>query len=219
MQALCELKEYMEMKITLPEYFRIYSVIHAVLISENADTNKACSFYNYCGAYILNQHYKMPAKVYSGFAGYHLGEDYILGFGASNGNQLSSSQDEFHTWVEVDGWLIDFMAPEFPNVLKGIDATCNVQRKMMQKPLDSMVENADKLTKAGDFLLLPNMDVTNAIMANMEKKPAYIDLIEICSRWYNKKPSKMLKEIKTSDGKGHLRTINTNGIKSLSGAW
>ncbi|WP_368085244.1 DUF2026 family protein [Vibrio splendidus] len=207
------------MKITLQEYFRIYSVIHAVLISENSDTNKACSFYNYCGAYILNEHYKMSAKVYSGFAAYHLGEVPILGFGARKGNILTSSQDEFHTWVEVDGWLIDFMAPEFPSVTKQIDPDSSIPRKMMQKNLDSMAESSDELTKIGDFLLLPNIDVTNAIMANMEKKPAFIDLIGICSQWYNKKPTKMLKQIQTSDGKGHLRTINLDGIKCLSGAW
>ncbi|ELA8172017.1 DUF2026 family protein [Vibrio parahaemolyticus] len=50
------------MKITLPDYFRIYSIMHSVLKSENADTNKSCSFYNYCGAYILNEHYKLPRK-------------------------------------------------------------------------------------------------------------------------------------------------------------
>ncbi|EGQ9318519.1 DUF2026 domain-containing protein [Vibrio parahaemolyticus] len=178
------------MKITLPDYFRIYSIMHSVLKSENADTNKSCSFYNYCGAYILNEHYKLPAKVYSGFAAYHL-----------------------------DGWLIDFMAPEFSNVLKELTSEESVPRKMMQKQLSKMVEYAEDISQAGDFLLLPDLEVTNAIMSNIEKQPAFIDLIEICSKWYCRKPDKMSRSIQISDGRGSIKEVSIEDIAPIVGAW
>ncbi len=206
------------MKITLPEYFRIYSVIHAVLESENADTNKSCVFYNYCGAYILNEHYKIPAKVYSGFAAYHLGVEHILGFGKIENNYLSSTSDEFHTWIEVDGWLIDFMAPEFPNVLAEFDPNIKIPRKMMQKPLSKMVETPDDISKSGDFLLLPDMDVTSALMSQIQTQVTFVDLIEICSKWYNKKAEKMLKSIHVADNGGNLKNINLSSTKPIVGA-
>ncbi|TKF79828.1 DUF2026 domain-containing protein [Vibrio kanaloae] len=207
------------MKITLPDYFRIYSIMHSVLKSENADTNKSCSFYNYCGAYILNEHYKLPAKVYFGFAAYHLGGENILGFGKMDGNTLSSNSEEFHTWIELDGWLIDFMAPEFPNVLKELTSKENVPRKMMQKPLSKMVEYADDISQAGDFLLLPDLEVTNAIMSNIEKQPAFIDLIEICSKWYSRRSGKMSRSIQISDGRGSIKEVSIEDIAPIVGAW
>ncbi|USH04539.1 DUF2026 domain-containing protein [Grimontia kaedaensis] len=43
------------MLITITDYQRIYGIAHAILKSEGADTNKSCTFYNYCGAYILQR--------------------------------------------------------------------------------------------------------------------------------------------------------------------
>lgn len=207
------------MKITLPDYFRIYSVIHAVLKSEMQDTNKSCVFYNYCGAYILNEHYRISAKVYSGSAAYHLGNENVLGFGKMEGNTLSSNSEEFHTWIEADGWLIDFMAPEFPNVLKELTPGVVVPRKMMQKQLSKMVEDAGDISEAGEFLLLPNMDVTNAVRSHIEKQAAFIDLLYICSKWYNKKAEKMPRAIQISKGSGSFKNVNLNGISPIIGAW
>lgn len=207
------------MKITLPDYFRIYSVIHSVLLSENADTDRSCLFYSYFAAYILKEHYKMPAKVYSGFAAYHLGLENILAFGDVEGNELLSSTDKFHAWVEVEGWLLDFMAPEFPNILKKSNPTYQVPRKMMQKPMSSMAENGDDMKKAGDFLLIPNLEVTQYMASVITSKPAFIDLLDICSRWYNKKQSKMSKCIQILDGRGNVRSVTLSGIRAITGAW
>lgn len=207
------------MKITLPDYFRIYSVIHAVLISEMQNTNKSCVFYNYCGAYILNEHYRIPAKVYSGFAAYHLGNENILGFGKMEGDTLSSNNEEFHTWIEADGWLIDFMAPEFPNVLKELTPGVVVPRKMMQKQISEMVEDAGDISEAGEFLLLPNMDVTKAVRSHIEKQAAFIDLLDICSKWYNKKAEKMPWSIQITKGSGSIKTVSLDDISPIVGAW
>ncbi len=136
-----------------------------------------------------------------------------------DGNTLSSNSEEFHTWIELDGWLIDFMAPEFPNVLKELSSEENAPRKMMQKPLSKMVEYADDISQAGDFLLLPDLEVTNAIMSNIEKQPAFIDLIEICSKWYSRKSGKMSRSIQISDGRGSIKEVSIEDIAPIVGAW
>ncbi|AGH81278.1 hypothetical protein PCNPT3_06700 [Psychromonas sp. CNPT3] len=207
------------MLITLSDYQRIYSIAHAVLKSENSDTNKSCLFYNYCGAYILNEHYKINAKVYSGFAAYHLGVENILGFGSIVDGQLKSSEDEFHSWIEADGWLIDFMAPEFPNVMlsKGYDAP--IPRKMMQSKLDSMAEGPDYIKNSGDFLVIPDMDVTKSLAKHLESSSTFIDLVVICNRWFHKKPNKMHKSISITNGHGQLNQITLSGSKPIIGRW
>jgi hypothetical protein len=205
--------------ITLSDYQRIYSIAHAVLKSENSDTNRSCLFYNYCGAYILNNHYKIKAKVYSGFAAYHLGVENILGFGSIEDGTLKSSEDEFHSWIEADGWLIDFMAPEFPNIMlsKGYDSP--IPRKMMQSRLINMADGPDNLKESGNFLVIPDMEVTKSLADHLESRPAFVDLVDICNRWFHKNPSKMHKSISISNGKGQLNQVSLSGIKSIVGRW
>ena len=207
------------MIITLAEYERIYGVIHSVLKNENADTNKACSLYNTFGACILSEHYKIPAKVYSGFAVFHLGDEHILGFGAIQDKHLSATTEEFHTWIEVDGWFIDFMAPEFPNVLTEQGKQNNIPRKMMQKKITHMADSLDSITRQGDYMAIPDKAVTESIMSSIESKIGYIDLMEICNRWYNKKPKKMPKTIGISDEKGQVNQVLLDYGSSLVGAW
>ncbi|MFK3866295.1 DUF2026 family protein [Pseudoalteromonas rhizosphaerae] len=207
------------MLITLSDYQRIYSIAHAVLKSENSDTNRSCLFYNYCGAYILNNHYKIKAKVYSGFAAYHLGVENILGFGSIEDGTLKSSEDEFHSWIEADGWLIDFMAPEFPNIMlsKGYDSP--IPRKMMQSRLINMADGPDNLKESGNFLVIPDMEVTKSLADHLESRPAFVDLVDICNRWFHKKPNKMHKSISISNGEGQLNQVSLSGIKSIVGRW
>ncbi|NRA61579.1 MAG: DUF2026 family protein [Psychrobium sp.] len=207
------------MLITLSDYQRIYSITHAVLKNENSDTNKACLFYNYCGAYILNKHFKIDAKVYSGFAAYHLGVEKVLGFGLIADGQLKSSADEFHSWIEADGWLIDFMAPEFPNIMLSKGYNAPIPRKMMQSKLDSMADGPDYIKKTGDFLLIPDVDVTNSLAENLESNSVFLDLVEICNRWFHKKPKKMPKFISITNEHGKLNQISITGIKPIIGRW
>ncbi|MCS6120238.1 DUF2026 domain-containing protein [Shewanella baltica] len=207
------------MLITLPDYQRIYSIAHAVLKSENSDTNKSCLFYNYCGAYILNNHYKINAKVHSGFAAYHLGVEKILGFGSIDDGKLKSSEYEFHSWVEADDWLIDFMAPEFPNIMLYNGCCSPIPRKMMQSRLANMADGPDELKESGDFLVIPDMELTKSLAGHLESRPAFVDLVDICNQWFNKKPNKMHKSISISNGKGQLNQVSLSGIKPIVGRW
>jgi hypothetical protein len=213
------LREGIELLITITDYQRIYGIAHAVLKSEGADTNKSCTFYNYCGAYILNEHFKLNAKVYSGFAAYHLGVENVLGFGSIVDGHLSASPEEFHSWVEVDGWLIDFMAPEFPSIMLSQGCNESIPRKMIQSKLDSMAIEPDAITSPGDFLVLPDMEVTRTISDRLESNSTFTDLINICSKWFHMKPNKMHKSIAISNGQGQLNKVSLDNIEPVEGRW
>lgn len=167
------------MLLNISDYQHIFETAHAMLNAEGANTTKSCVFYNYCGAYILNHHYGLNAKAYSGFAAYHLGVEQILGFGTIVDGELVSSEDAFHTWIEVDGWLIDFMAPEFPIVMSNFGVQTPIPRKMMQREIAQMTYNPDEMIAAGDFMVFPDVKVSNAIINHIESKSAVVDLIDI----------------------------------------
>ncbi len=55
-----------------------------------------------------------------------------------------------------------------------------------------MSDGKSIMEKTGNFLLLPNIDVTKHVNDVMLNQPqALIDLIDICLKWYNKDASKM----------------------------
>lgn len=208
------------MKIKLRDYELIYKTINSVLLSENADPTGACTFFNYYGAYLLREHYKIDADAFSGMCFYHLGGDNnVLGFGSMDENSnFSSAPDAFHCWVLAEDWLIDFMAPVFPDLLKSGGFKFGCSSKMIQKPISSMRESPYELKNKGDFYYQVNPDVTNERTRHMLSKPAYADLADICKNWYRKPPRKMLQSIPIGDNHGNFKTIRLTGNKVV-GAW
>lgn len=206
--------------IPLKDYERISKIIYSILKNEDADMEKSCLYYSFFGAHILKEHYKLDAKVRAGIAGYRLGngEKNLLMFAEVVGGKLTCSENGFHCWVEVEGWLIDFMAPIFPNVMlsAGYDESC--APKMMQKKLGQMVESPDALSSSGEFFLSSHQDMMEELFEHFVSKSANTDLIEICSRWYKKPPKKMMKEISISDGKGRISNVQLKG-RSVVGVW
>jgi hypothetical protein len=59
--------------LTLPEYERLFRVIHAVIENEEGDSSKACLFFGIAGAFLLSRsHRLMGARPVVGVAGYNL---------------------------------------------------------------------------------------------------------------------------------------------------
>lgn len=54
-----------KLQLTLPEYRRIYEVIHSVL-EGRANTPFACMFFAAAGALMLNKHYRISARAVAG---------------------------------------------------------------------------------------------------------------------------------------------------------
>lgn len=208
------------MLLTLREYERIYKVINTLLLNEGGDPAHSCILFSVYGAYILENHYKIKAEPKAGLAAYHIGADndaIIFGEYDTDGN-VTGKGDSFHCWVEAKGWLIDFMAPTFPELCKKSGKKYSIQSKMLQKPLAEMAPSINHLEKSGDFYLESSPVTASEKMSILSSSPAYSDLAEICVKWYRKPPKKMIQEITIKDQNGKDMSTSLKG-KSLVGAW
>jgi hypothetical protein len=203
--------------IPLKDYERIHKTIYSILINEDAQTHHSCIYYSLFGAYILNEHYNIDPKVHAGIAGYRLvsGDQGTLLFAEINGSYLSCSDNGFHCWIEAEGWLIDFMAPSFPAMMKEAGNNNTFKPFMFQKEINLASETPDEMSDIEDFFISSYPEFMNDIFNNFISKPLNTDLIEICSQWYKKPPKKMVKNLPISDGKGNISTISLVG-KSMT---
>lgn len=151
------------MLIKLKDYERIFEIISGVVESEDGDPAYACIYYSLFGAAILVDHFELDAKVRCGLAAYHLGDDNeVLCFGELTDAGVTSSSEGFHCWVEADGWLLDFMAPNFGK-LKNTYFTA--RPKMFQKRLSDMAGHPNEMSHAGEFFFHHNPELSKKILS------------------------------------------------------
>jgi hypothetical protein len=137
--------------IKLKDFERIYKVINAVVINEGADPSVCCIFFSYFGSQILSDHFKLNAQPRAGLALYRVGgENDVIVFGEETENGFTGEEEAFHSWIEVDGWILDFMAPAFSQLN---NCRSSVPPKMFQKPLEKMSSSPFELVEPGDFYL------------------------------------------------------------------
>lgn len=207
------------MLIKLRDYELIYQTINGVLVSEGADPSVSCMFFSVFGAYILSQHYKIEAHPVAGLAVYNVGNtEKRLAFGEVVDGEIVGTDNAFHCWIIADGWHVDFMAPEFPKLVKrsGSDLPC--PSKMLQKPISNMANSPYSLPQVGDFYAQADPAVTQNRLQYFSMSMAYGDLAQICSRWFCKPPKKMRSTIQIADGKGSIKKVSLTG-RSVVGAW
>lgn len=204
------------MLLKLKDYERIYKVINSVIRNEGADPSISCLFFSAYGSYILRHHYKLEAHPRAGLASYHVGgnNDALL-FAEESEGQITGYLDAFHCWVEVEGWVIDFMAPAFKDIK---ELQCKIPSLMFQKRASEMVGSLTELRKKGDFYLESTIESTAKHMKVLGTKKAYQDLAEICVQWYSKPPKKIHPFIGIEDQNGKRNKVSLAGY-SVVGAW
>jgi len=180
------------MLITLADYRRIYSTIHSLLIADSVNSHEASMLFSVYGAQILKRHFGMAAQPIVGASVYHLGlQAKILVFGEYQGGHLQSSDSQHHWWIEVDGWMIDFMAPLFPVLVKRTGKNAQIEPWMMQKPLAKAKKTLAAVQYQGDFLLLENDSLASQKMSQMVTEKAHIQRGKLAVDWFVKAPKKM----------------------------
>ena len=194
--------------------------MHGILLNEDSTPHKACLFFANAGAAILAKHFKLPAEPIAGAAFYFLHDatTSVLSFADLDQESTLSHRHAFHAWVQCDDWVIDFMAPLFPEAAKDVGLTGNIPRKMFQRRITSMAGSLEELSKVGDYYLVPNLELTNQLQKGLLEKPANVDLEYIASMWFKKTPKKIQKEIPISDQTGKLTLAKLSRI-TLEGAW
>lgn len=202
------------MLIKQSDYHRIYRVINSLLINENANPATASMYFSTFGAFILEHHFKVKAKPKGGLAAYNLDGKHILFADQRDDGYVSGAGENFHCWVEADGWAIDFMAPAFSESAPDL----SIHSKMFQRPLSSMAQSINDLSQTGDFFYHSEPDATNRRFADWRKQPMIGDLAIVAANWFRKSPKKMQASItvRNQDGKTNLVPLIGN---SLVGAW
>ncbi|HLD63895.1 MAG: hypothetical protein A2522_05835 [Gallionellales bacterium RIFOXYD12_FULL_53_10] len=207
--------------LTLPEYERLFRIIHAVVENEGGDSSKACLFFGIAGAHLLSSHHRFKtARLVAGIAGYNLRTPTNLSIvlGKVEGGELLSNEDHFHCWIEVDGWIIDFTAPLFDEMAPAERKGAAVPRLMFQKPVLAGARSFDGLNTPGAYIHVPNAELTAALMIHFAQKPAHSDLIGICEQWHVRPPKKMAPSVGIGDQHGNLNEVRLSRIR-VEGAW
>ena len=199
------------MIINPTEYERIYKIINSVVLSEGVSADVAGILFSFFGAQILKNHYDLNALPKAGVAAYQLGDD-------DGSKIIVDKAASFHCWVEVEGWLIDFMAPSFSTFKATNENGLKVGSKMMQKPLSSMSASIDELSQAGDFYLAPQNAVLVDKYSVLKSTPVFGDLADVCSHWYNKPPQAIIDNMVIEDQGGALTSIPLQG-ELVVGSW
>ncbi|MES5098829.1 DUF2026 family protein [Agrobacterium sp. BA1120] len=202
------------MLIKQTDYHRIYRVINSLLSNENADPTTASMYFSTFGAFILEHHYKVKAKPKGGLAAYNLDGKRILFADHRDDGHVTGAGENFHCWVEADGWAIDFMAPAFSQAA----AELAVPAKMFQRPLSSMAPSINDLNQSGDFFYKSEPEATARRFADWRKQAMIGDLASIAAGWFRKSPKQMQSSISVSDQSKESRIIPLSG-NALTGAW
>ncbi len=202
------------MLIKQTDYHRIYRVINSLLINENADPATASMYFSTFGAFILEHHYKVKAKPKGGLAAYNLDGKLILFADHRDDGHVTGAGENFHCWVEADGWAIDFMAPAFSQAARELA----VPSKMFQRPLASMAPSLNELKQSGNFFYKSEPEATARRFADWRKHAMIGDLASIAAGWFRKSPKSMQSELSVSDSSGKSRTIPLSG-NALTGTW
>ncbi len=204
------------MIIKLRDYERIFQIVSAIIDAEGEDVAHSCVYYSVLSSSILEDHFRKRATVRCGLAIYHVGgEGELLCFGEKMSEGITATENNFHSWVEVDEWIIDFMAPNF-GFIHNTEFT--KRRKMFQKRKSQMTMDPREFKEAGQFLLRSNPELERIIIEPTLGHPGVQDLRAICSQWFKKTPQKIMDRISITDQAGDIKNIDI-GFTKIESNW
>ena len=202
--------------ITLPDYERIFRVIHGVLLNERGDPLRACMYFSIIGSAILERHHRIKAEPVFGMAAYRL-DGNVMVFAEKKGQSIQATVNGFHSWIEVGGVAVDFQAPLFKDVGAKQEPAFALARKMMQKRLDKSSSSVDEMTASGTHWYSRNDQLRSALLADFVQKPANGDFVEMCVQWYKPTPKRMPESIVIGNQHGHADKVPLSPAR-ISGA-
>ena len=203
--------------ITLPDYERIFRVIHGVLLNERCDPAHACMYFGILGAHILGECHRVKAEPVFGMAAYRL-DGHVILFAEGNANLISATPNGFHCWIEANGIAVDFQAPLFRDLALQRDPPFSLSRKMIQKRLDQSSTELHDFDQGGSHWYSRDDQLRSELLADFIEKQMNEDLAEICLQWYRPTPKKLPEAIQIGNQKGHMQKVPLSPIR-ISGSW
>jgi hypothetical protein len=141
-------------------YERVFAVAHNEIFKVFAHPEKCCTLFAVIGSAILNKFHNINAAPYSGIAAFNLGLSKVLAFAEQTNAGPVASEKGFHSWVEVDGWFIDFTSPLFPEMAASMNLG-RCQRRMFQKKLSEASCSIYELNSIASFYCQPDKDFSS----------------------------------------------------------
>jgi hypothetical protein len=202
------------MLIKQSDYHRIYSVVNSLIASEQGSPAFACMYFSTFGAFILKKHFKIDATPKGGLAAYRFNDDVLLFADHHEDGTVSGDGENFHCWVEADGWAVDFMTPALSAETHHFD----IPPKMFQKRLDQMAPSVNDLKTSGDFYYVSEPSATARRFSDWQNYPMIQDLAELAVLWFRKSPKAIAKEMTMVDQHNSRKAAPLVG-RSLVGTW
>jgi hypothetical protein len=198
--------------LTLPQYERIFRSVHGLLLNEECDPSKSCTYFSVIGAFLIQQHHRMNASPRAGVAAYNLAlpDNKVIVFGKLDDGMLVSTELAFHFWVEIDDWIIDFSAP----LLQG----ASIKPKMIQKACRNFSHDPASLNEPGAYAHIVNSQLTNELLIDFQAHPLNMDLVKICTQWYRPPPKDMAPSVTIANAQGETSEVRLSPVR-LVGAW
>ncbi|MGD0278203.1 MAG: DUF2026 family protein [Smithella sp.] len=203
------------------DYKRIFETIYSVLRFVGLEPEKNCTYFSIIGAFLLNEHYGINCKSFSGLAAYMLNGDLeaVLAFGECVGeNTCIASINAFHSWVANEDFIIDFQAPLFPEILSKRIGMSVCDSKMFQKHISLQCDSLMLFKKSGDFFHAPNRELTKRIVDDFADNPFNMNIGEICNNWFVNPIHKMKDFVEVTNDYGQMGKIHICK-KSINGRW
>ncbi|PZP86423.1 MAG: hypothetical protein DI582_02840 [Azospirillum brasilense] len=205
--------------LSLAEYNRIYQTACGILNSVGSNPERSCIFFACYGAYILEKHYSIAAiPVAGGFALRISDEPNVAFFGKDDGAKVSTDSDGFHMWVQTKTHYIDFMAPLFPEAFGKMIPGIAIPRKMFQRAIVTEAPSLDDLRAKGDFITLPDPELTKTLGTRFISKPVNSDLVGVAEAWFGRPGGKQQQTFAMRDDLGRVQNLSLPTAVAV-GSW
>lgn len=214
--------------LSFAQYNRIYNVLFSLAQHFTRDEGRECVFYSINAAAIMHAHYGRDAKVLCGLGAVvvHRQGDTptaVSWFTVEPDGRCVATLEAFHCWVECDGWVIDFSAPNYQTALDTSPLAKErivprIPRRMFQKPVSQVDTGMDRLTRVGRAVFVPDQNVTTAVIDKAFEKPATTDVARIACTLHKPLPHLMPPSITIANDLGEITTIPLIN-QELVGAW
>jgi len=210
-----------EFLIPLVDFERIHKVINTIIRNEGSIPEQSCILFSIYGAEILSEHYGINANVCTGVAAYNIEGNPVF-WGKMVSDCLISNKDAYHSWIEAEGFVIDFMAPFLPKLIQmQQEHFCQkinpVQPKMFQRKLLNMCKPTLDLSSKNDFFLIKNNELLERLLDD-NSNAGFEYFKKVASDNYQRPPKIMGDKISVEDKNLNVIDVPLVGAK-LVGSW
>lgn len=201
------------------DYERIYQTIYSVIKSAGLARHRACLTFATAGMLLLRNHYGLDATISAGSMALMVDEEsaLVVVYGRQVNGQWIYDTKGFHAWVEVDGWLVDFMAPIMGQALIEDGCNFNVPRRMLQKPLTDQKNYAEEVQHEGEFFCYHDKAVTESLIDRQSHE--FFNIIDVCQHWYRRPPAGMPPLARRLNGPSGSKSVVPLQAPSIDGVW